>query len=183
MLSDKDLQLALIDGSLVVESEKNLTVRPGSICLHLSNDLLFYEVSLSSVDFSRPETYPKLVRKKICDVDGYTLKPSEFVLVATLEKVGLSEALGGSLSNLSGLARLGLNVLLSTHVAPGYGGNKARAFTLEVYNNAPFAVVLRPGMRICHLVLHKMASPASIGYDDFVPGKYELAPSGSEYMG
>nr|WP_141233172.1 hypothetical protein [Pseudomonas sp. Irchel 3E19] len=172
-----------MDGSLCVTSEKELNIRPGSICLHLAAEVMVFEMPPKPVDLLQSITYPKLIGENILD-EGYVLNPGHFILAGTMEKVGLSESIGGELSNLSGLARLGLNVLLSTHVAPGFGAKEPKAFTLEIHNVAPFPLVLRAGMRICHLILHKMSTSASIGYDELMADKYMSgAPSGSEYMG
>jgi dCTP deaminase len=183
MFSNSDIQSLLLDGSLVVISEKDLNIRPGSICLHLAAEVMVFDMPPQPVDLSKSITYPELVGEKIFD-EGYILNPGQFILAGTMEKVGLNESIGGELSNLSGLARLGLNVLLSTHVAPGFGGKEPKAFTLEIHNVAPFPLVLHAGMRICHLILHRMNTVASIGYDELMADKYKSgAPSGSEYMG
>lgn len=183
MLSNIDIESLMAGGSLCIVSEKKIIVRPASVCLHLACELLAFQASSKSVDPLNSDTYPQLIRKKICDIEGYVLHPNEFVLAGTIEKIGLDESIGGMLSNLSGLARLGLNVLLSTHVAPGFGKKEPRGLTLEVHNVAPFPIVLRGGMRICHIVFHKLYTNASVSYDDLMAGKYKVAPSGSEYLG
>jgi dCTP deaminase len=184
MLSNSDIELLIIEGSLRIVSKESVTFRPGSICLHLASEVMVFDLPCQPVDLLNASTYPRLVSKKICDVDGYVLNPGGFLLAGTVEKVGLSEDVGGQLSNLSGLARLGLNVLLSTHVAPGFGSKEPKAFTLEIHNVSPFSLILKPGMRICHLILHRMNSSASVGYDELMVDKYTSgAPSGSEYTG
>jgi dCTP deaminase len=180
--SDKDINQAINNGNLIVLSKSELDIRSASICLHLSDKILSINTSTSEIDIRREETYPVTTATKIDPNNGYVLLPSEFLLGATVEKIALSNSISGHLSNISGLARLGLNSILSSFVSPGFGEGVARPITLELYNASKSPIRIYPGMRICHLLLSSLLTATEEGYDLKNPGKYMFnAPQGSEF--
>ncbi|WP_146603137.1 hypothetical protein [Pseudomonas sp. 2848] len=182
MLSDQGIRSVIGSGELVVKSERDLSVRASSICLHLSKDIVVFERTEAEVDVLRGGSYPQGKRRTI-GVDGYVIAPGEFLLAATVENIGLSRRLVGGLSNISGLARLGLNTLLSTHVSPGFGEGCARPITLEVYNSSKNHIRIYSGMRVCHLMISLLEATATLGYDAQFPGKYlSNSPDVSEFF-
>ena len=50
------------------------------------------------------------------------------------------------------MARLGIDVAMSSYVNPGYGGQ----LSITIHNRGKFLMNLYPGLRICQLVLHKV---------------------------
>jgi dCTP deaminase len=89
--------------------------------------------------------------------DWLTLQPGEFVLAATLEKIGLGRALAGAISPLSHVARFGLSINLGADlINPGFGSGAPTPLTLELFNHNRRPLVLTAGMPIAHLRLIRL---------------------------
>lgn len=173
-LCDQDISNAMHDGELLIIPFKPSSLRPGSVCLHLSSEFITLETGSGGVvDVLSPQSYPAENRMIIKETEGIIIPPSGFLLGCTAEKIGLSNSLLGMLSNISGLARLGLNVLFSTHVAPGFGHKLPKKIALEIFNASNGPIRIYPGMRICHLSIGRLSQESSMGYDQIFPDKYE----------
>ena len=92
------------------------------------------------------------------------LKPGEQMLVATVERVELSERFLGILHIRSSLAREGIVASLAL-VDPGFRGQ----LTVSLYNAGDRLVSLRKGERFIQLSLLRLGMPATQAYI----GKYQ----------
>ena len=92
------------------------------------------------------------------------LHPREFVIGATLEYLGLPGDLGGYVTSRSSWGRVGLVIATATAVAPGFRG----VITLELANVGTTPVVLRPGVRIAQIILHRTQK------QDLYRGRYKF---------
>ncbi len=132
-------KLALSDNEIIIAlKEGELRVRPG------------------------PQINPAGVDLRI-DRD-LTLRPHQQTLVASIERVQLSNNLLGILHVRSSLAREGLFASLAL-VDPGFRGQ----LTVSLYNAGARRVNLKRGERFIQLSLIRLSGPASEGYD----GKYQ----------
>jgi dCTP deaminase len=95
---------------------------------------------------------------------GIRLRPKQQALVATIERVELSEDLVGILHIRSSLAREGLVASLAL-VDPGYRGQ----LTVSLYNAGDRSVSLRRGERFIQITLIRLDSPSTRKYS----GKYQ----------
>ncbi|MDP1594363.1 MAG: dCTP deaminase [Gallionella sp.] len=182
VFSDLGIRRLIEQGLLKVVPFADSSIRPASICLHLSDDLLIFEGAKTVVDLDDSATFPNSRRISMSTTGNYELLPNQFLLGATKESIALSKQLVGHVSNISGLARLGISVALSTHIAPGFGESLSRPLTLEIYNASSSIIRLRPSIRICHLLISPVEPTASVGYDDMFPKKYiNPSPGSSEY--
>lgn len=182
VLSDSEIKKAILDGELFIMHDNEPDVRSASICLHLSEKIIVPSHGLQEIDIRNIKTYPGTIAERIDPSNGYLLSPGGFMLGATLESIALSNSLAGQLSNISGLARLGLNTVLSTYISPGFGMGRARPITLELHNTSNSPIRIFPGMRACHLLLTRLGSATLNGYDHSHPGKYLInSPQGSEF--
>jgi len=120
------------------------------------------------IDVRNQASYPKAFEVKVNSQEGFSVPPRSFILAQTLERITISRTLSGFISNLSGLARIGLQVVISTYISPGYGEKEACSLTLEVFNHLDRSIKIYPGMRICHLILNRLSTPASSSYDSLV---------------
>ncbi len=180
MLSDVAIKCFIDAGDVNIVSRSDINIRSASICLKLDDTIGIFSESSKEIDPDDSSTYPEL--NKVIINDDFIIKPNQIILASTLEYIGLSNKISGHVSNISGLARLGLNVILSTHISPGFGWSEPRPITLEIHNVSSSPIVLRPNMRICHLILFELNPPASFGYDDAFPNKYRNnKASKSEY--
>ena len=92
------------------------------------------------------------------------VKPSQHILVASKEKVELSENFLGLLHIRSSLAREGIIASLAL-VDPGFRGQ----LTINLYNAGDRPVKLKTGERFIQLSLVRLGNPATSTYN----GKYQ----------
>ncbi|MBZ5618918.1 MAG: dCTP deaminase [Acidobacteriia bacterium] len=178
ILPDCEIRELIQSGRLTIDPFDDRMVRPGSICLRLGSHAL-RPLFTDTVDVGDSTTYPQY---ETMGEDEIVVPPRTVVLVNTLERIALPRSLAGWMSNLSGLARLGLSVVLSNYVSPGFGESAPSTLALEVSHPFNESVRLRPGMRICHLVLMRLSRDATTSYDEQV-GTYsrQSDPRGSVF--
>lgn len=87
---------------------------------------------------------------------SYKLKPNEFILGSTIEKVHLPYDICGHVDGKSSIGRLGVFVHISSgFIDSGFTGN----VTLEIYNCSDKEFELYHGMPICQIVFETLTSP------------------------
>lgn len=92
------------------------------------------------------------------------LKPRDLILGKTTEKIRLPNFISGRLEGRSKYARMGLAVhVTSSLVQPGSDNHQV----LEIFNLAPFPVVIHAGMRISQITFEKLETPTSKPYAKF----------------
>lgn len=86
------------------------------------------------------------VHAETVGIDGYyTLRPGQFVLGATVERISLPDNMTARFDGKSSLGRLGL----CTHATAGFiDAGFVGTITVELKNENSFPILLRPGMRI-----------------------------------
>ena len=87
----------------------------------------------------------------------FEVKPGDFVLGYTLERIELSNNLAARIEGRSSMARFGVSVHQS---APTVHASFAGQLRLEISNVGPYTVLLAPGMRFCQLIVEKLSSPS-----------------------
>jgi dCTP deaminase len=176
-LSDRELRECIKAGEVEVLPFNDDRVRPASICLTLSSVLKRLDY-VGEIDIRDQRTYPSYQEVHI-DETGFLVPPATVVLGATVERIALSKHYVGWLENLSGLARIGLISVLSHLVSPGFGRSSPSTITLELTNLSRAPIRVYAGMRICHLVVARLARAAERGYDEQV-GNYSGRDSPGE---
>lgn len=91
---------------------------------------------------------------------SYKLKPKEFLLGSTFEKVSMPHDLCGHIDGKSSIGRLGVFIENSGFVDSGFVGN----ITLEIYNASDKEFELYNGMSICQIIFQTLTSPVTIPY-------------------
>jgi dCTP deaminase len=152
VLTDRAIRRAYETGELRVEPFDAALVRPAALSLRLGHEA-FTLVTTGPVDVADRSTHPDLVIKEPDGQGRLVIEPGEVVLAPTLEKIGLSENLAGLVDGTSDYARLGIGVVLSGQVSPGFGRDTGAVLTLEIVNHLRHPVLLYPGARICNLML------------------------------
>jgi dCTP deaminase len=108
---------------------------------------------------------------------GWTLSPGQLILASTLERVELplgESCLAARIEGRSSFARTGLLVhFTAPTIHPGFRGN----ITLEIINLGEIPLTLRPGLRICQLIVETVEG-APIRADSQFQG--QSLPTGSE---
>ena len=87
--------------------------------------------------------------------DDYVLKPNEFILGSTIEKVKLPSTVSAFLDGKSGLGRKGIGTHITAgFIDAGFEGN----VTLEIKNNSDKQFRLSKGMLIGQLIFFELKS-------------------------
>jgi dCTP deaminase len=122
--------------------------------------------------------YTSLVAKHSEAIDlakmgHYDLKPKEFILGWTVEKIKLPHRarIAARVEGKSSLARLGLGVHVTAptiHAGFGYDANepqgKGNPIQLEIWNIGDYAIRLIPGLAICQLIFEEVHGTPDKGY-------------------
>ena len=163
LYSDTDIFKAIESGQLEVKPLRGEQVQPASIDLHLAHTIMIRK------DKTKPLNPQKRDDGGWYEVSMHTeslLLPGELILASTLEWVKFGNQTAGVLEGLSSLGRIGLNTCSACGlIDPGFEGN----ITVELWSGTDAPVYIRPGMRICQLMVYGLVSPVTRMYN----GKYQ----------
>lgn len=166
MLSDVDIKRAMDEGLLKIIPFSPRQLRSAGITLHLGSALL-KPIPGAIVDVKTGQL-PEYEEIEITAKSPYMLKPQDFMLGHTFERITLSPKLGLFIEGRSTLARVGLTIVKTAmFVEPGHHN---RTVTLELANHGPNVILLYPKMKIARVAIHELQTPSSRPYD--IKGKY-----------
>jgi dCTP deaminase len=161
ILSDADIREQIAAGRIVIDPFDETCVQPSSVDLHVASRFRVFANSrypYIDVRVAMPDL-TELV--EVTGEDPFILHPGEFVLGATLERVGVPDDLVARLEGKSSLGRLGLLIHSTAgYVDPGWDGD----LTLELSNVANLPITIYPGMRIGQISFFQLSSPARTPY-------------------
>ncbi|MCI7252144.1 MAG: dCTP deaminase [Succinatimonas sp.] len=160
-LSDKDILELIRLGKLNISPLQVSNIQPGSIDLTLADSIeqFSFDKTIDLSELSKDDL--KRSSKIISISDGYELKPGEFVTGHSSELISLPQDVNGLIMNRNSLAKVGLNAAISQYINPGFHGNKI----IVIANMGATSIILKPGIRICTLVLFRMSSTSYRAYD------------------
>ncbi len=147
-LGRKEILRLVKEGVIEIDPFDEAAVGSVSVDLTLGNHFRVFspdevEVYSEDIDVSR---LGELVELE--DHQYIELKPGDFVLGITKERIKLPENILGILSGRSRFARLGLMVHVSSNfIHPGSNNRQV----LEIVNLGPHLIRLHPGVRICQV--------------------------------
>ncbi len=165
ILSDTEIVKAIESGEIRIIPFKREMLGPCSVDLSLDSVFGIFKTS-RTVD---PENHRSVEENlEIINTEDkpYIIKPGEFILARTRERVAISKSLAATLEGKSSIARLGLVVHAAGLVNPGTGLSEPVPLVLEIFCQNRSPVVLHPGMGIIQIIFHRLGEPASIGYDE-----------------
>ncbi len=172
MLSDRDIRLAMtpakrapnqrhLDPLRIVPEPTDDCIQPASIDLRLGDQFIYW---VGTKDSSGKIV---MIKRTLPSKSEFVLKQGQFILASTLEYVEIPNWLAAQVDGKSTLGRQGILVHVTAgFIDPGFKGT----ITLEMKNVGYDSIILKAGMKICQLVLHRLSSPA-------------LRPYGSEGLG
>lgn len=145
ILSDGDIDHIIKSGkAFLVNPYNDEMLQPNSVDLTLGDELK--KINGKSIDLRQ---------------SSYKIKPNEFLLGSTLEKIYIPRDLVGHIDGKSSLGRLGVFIHVSSgFIDSGFKGN----ITLEIYNCSDKEFELYHGMSICQIVFQTLTSPVKIPY-------------------
>lgn len=145
ILSDRDIDHIIKSGkAFLVNPYNEESLQPNSVDLTLGDELK--TVGGKSIDLRQ---------------SSYKIKPQEFLLGSTMEKVHIPHDLCGHIDGKSSIGRLGVFVHVSSgFIDSGFTGN----VTLEIFNCSDKEFELYHGMSICQIVFETLTSPVAKPY-------------------
>lgn len=150
ILSDKTIKDIILNQKIYLVNPFNPEdLQPCSVDLHLGREL-------------------RTIRGKCIDLSQgtYKLKPQEFILGSTIEKVNVPFDLMARVEGKSSIARLGVMIHITAgYIDAGFSGN----ITLEIYNCSDREFELFHGDTICQVAFETLTTPVETPYC----GKYQ----------
>jgi dCTP deaminase len=157
VLTRDEILRAIASGTVEVEPFRPDQVGPGSLDLHLGSEFRVFK-KLRNACVVEDSIVLEDLSERVEVGDSFILMPGETVLGITLERIRLPGGMCGWLEGRSRFARMGLVIhMTASFVQPGVNNRQV----LEIGNLAPFPLVLKPGVRICQLILERTEGEAS----------------------
>ena len=172
VLSDHTIQQEILNERITIDPLGDGCIQPASVDLRLDKQILeFHPERYSYIDVREPlDDLTEPV--EIPDPAPYILKPNQFVLASTIERIQLADDIVARLEGKSSLGRLGLLIHSTAgYIDPGWNGQ----ITLEISNVAGAEITLYYGMKISQISFLRLSTPAISPY-----GSHDL---GSKYQG
>lgn len=170
ILPDHEIKKWLGQGRLSIEpiDDMEKQVQPAWVDLRLGSRFqVFKNLHQPFIDVRNPGEYTELFDTKN---EAFILHPKEFVLGMTVESIRIPPDLVAYVDGQSSLGRLGITSHVTAGwIDPGFSGK----LVLEISNLGKMPVKLYPGMKICKLVLLKLASECEMPYDKRKEAKYK----------
>lgn len=142
ILSDKKLA-----NTGMISSVHDIQINPASVNLTLGTTFLVPKRAKNCVIMLGDEV--EYTRFEVVDPqDGFILRPGQFALATTREHVKLPPNLAAFVQGRSSIGRIGLTTQNAGFVDPGFHGH----ITLELVNESPNAIILKPGYPVAQLV-------------------------------
>jgi len=169
ILSDKSIEVAIKDKSIVIKPFDKESIGSASLDLSLDNVVLYYIKDNKVIDTKNVEKTCTLSRIEFTDEEQIILQPGQFILGATNEEVELPNDIAARIDGRSSLGRLGLAIHSTAgHIDPGFKGK----IVLEMSNVGIKPIALYPKMKICQLVFEKLDIPTTNPYNKKKGAKY-----------
>lgn len=167
ILSDFDLINMIKSKRIVIEPFSEEVVRENGIDFRLDSEIAHHK-KLGD-DFVMDPSNPEMIANAyevMKNQENLVIAPREQVLLSTLEYVEFPDDIAGIVELRSTWARHGLG-LPPTIVDAGFKGT----ITLEVFNNAPYSIALKPGTRFAHVIFLKTSSKVMNAYSGSYTGQ------------
>jgi dCTP deaminase len=189
MLADFQIRKAVEDCWISVKPFREEHLNPVSLDLTLGNTVRTVRRDVQIIDTAMADVEPNTTYygcvpswhphtdEGVIHADGYHLRPREFILASTAERIELSSFIAARVEGKSSLGRLGLLVHVTAgFVDPGFEGE----LTLEIANLSDVTLVLYAGMRVCQLTFETVEPPEQ---DYRHTGRYQgqTGPTESRY--
>ncbi|WP_343183729.1 dCTP deaminase [Buchnera aphidicola] len=177
-LCDQDIEKYILKKKIIIDPTPKIDKITGlTIDIHLSNKFrVFKNFQKNVIDLKKsPKIVKFALRENISDEivinkgKSFVLKPKDFILAMTTEKISIPNNLVGWLDGRSSLARLGLMIHMTSHrIDPGWSGN----IVLELFNAGKSILALSPGIAIAALSFEKLSGPSKRPYNIKSKSKY-----------
>lgn len=188
MLSDTDIKYYFGDeidiyindpiGAVNFDLESQLQL--ASIDLHFRYDCKRFKNELNgNLSYERLKNHDYTEPFEVSGNEKLVVQPGEVIFTTTMETVVISKQFAGIITGRSSIARLGIMVhCCQEFINPG----QKAPIALQITNLGKHPVELDITIPICQLVLFKLSSPSSQGYNEMEKSKYrnEQEPMSSQ---
>ncbi|MEM0094834.1 MAG: dCTP deaminase [Candidatus Micrarchaeaceae archaeon] len=149
ILSDFDLEHLIKSKRLLIKPFEKSIIRENGLDLRLADEIAYHKDGLGEDFFIDPSKESHVKKAYTIEKNCGILKipKRSQVLLSTYEYISLPDNLVGFVELRSTWARHGLS-MPPTIIDAGFSGN----VTLEVFNNAPYGILLRPKTRFAHII-------------------------------
>ncbi len=156
ILTQKEILVKIKKGEIRIEPFEKNSIGPASIDLTLGEKIRVFNSNKKIILLEESVDYKK--HSKVIGIKkGYDLKPNQLILGITKEKIVLPENICGWLNSRSRFARIGLmSHITAPFISPGISNHQI----LEIFNAGHNIIKLKPGIKICQLVLQKCKGKA-----------------------
>ncbi|MBW2981494.1 dCTP deaminase [Candidatus Woesearchaeota archaeon] len=154
ILTKNEILKEIKKGNIKIKPFNLKNIGPASIDLTLSDRFRLFRGN-KKIILNEKTDYKKLTKGK--KLKELVLKPGDFALGITKETIKLPDNLCGWLGGRSRFARLGLIVhITASFVQPGINNKQV----LEIKNVSNNTLILKPGERLCQLIIEKAEGKA-----------------------
>ena len=152
-LPDYLIKKYIMEGKIKITSFQESNLRLVGIRLHLGSEIFLYEenqtIGLSSNTFPKHQTID-ITRQP------FELKPGQFILAHTSEKIWTDKSILAQLDGRSSVARLGLTIHNTAQIVDGTQ-TAEDTILLEICNHSNLTVLLQAGDPIASLSFELLA--------------------------
>lgn len=143
-------------GRIVIDPFDERMVGPGSLDLHLGDEIRVFKRSSEPYLVDDQPDYEAVTEKLVID-DRFVLEPGATVHGLTRERIQLPPDICGWLEGRSRFARLGLMIHVTAgFIQPGINNHQV----LELSNTSREPLAIRPGIRLCQFIFERTEGQA-----------------------
>jgi dCTP deaminase len=153
VLTRGEIIILLKKGRLKISPFSYKQIGAGSIDLHLGSTFRVFKKTHGIFYVNDNADYKKITQLvKVRNGDSFIILPGELAHGITEEKITLPVGISARIDGRSRFARIGLLThLSSSFVQPGTAGK----IVLEIANLSPIPLAIKPGTKICQLILEE----------------------------
>jgi dCTP deaminase len=161
MLSDVDIEQALVQKHIIVSPLFPGSIQAASVDLHLGRHFLVFQKDNHAHIDPRESVAPMMRRVQIGLDRPFTLHSKEFALGVTEECIGVNDEHVGRIDGTSSIGRLGTCVhITASMLNPGHRLH----MTLELYNATHAPILLYWGMPIAQMTFDRLINSSKNSY-------------------
>jgi dCTP deaminase len=180
ILSDVTVKEYIASGKIKIYPEADYAdIRPTGIRLHLSKNILI-PIKNQVIDLST-NTDIKLFDTDQIPEEGFLLKPGMFILGATRESIMTPNDIVGYIEGRSTIARLGIAIHCTSGVIDS-NYDEPRSIVLEIKNQGPFDLILKPGIALGMLLFSELTHPIEQPSQSQYQGQSTVSPPNLNFL-
>ena len=143
-------------GNIIIDPLDYSNIGPASVDLHIDNKFRSFKKIHQIIEITEEIHYENFTEYREVS-DYFLILPGEMVLGITKEKITLAPHLCGRLDGRSRFARMGLTMHITAgFVQPGTSNRQV----LEIYNNSPIPLMLKPGTKLIQFIFETCVGEA-----------------------